>query len=661
VIAEELLASAMPLAAHWGAERQTARLVLRFGSEGLQQLLLPQMARGDAAFGIAMSEPESGSDLASVRTRADQSDGGWTINGQKIWTSNAYRMDYLVVLCRTSNEGDHREGLSQFLVPTSAEGLDIRRIESMDGDDDICEVFFTDVFVSDDNLIGTSGDGWRQITTELSFERAWPDRYLTNIALIDSFRLVVRDGDGRVSRQALGEMVARLISLRSLSWQAVAGAEAKQDVSATAALAKDAGTTYEQAVVDAVRAADLDGRRNEPGPFRTHFRRATALSPSLTLRGGTNEILRQIVGKQLRAPIFQTERSLVEESVEELLRRECKIEGLRDWDRRDWSPELWSTLVELGFVAGVATAGEGELGLLEACGLLRTCAYYAAPVPLAESGFLAPWLLDRAGREVSHDAIVTVVGTGNERALQISTDGVLSGSGATAHFGAAADEIVAVAWNRNAPELIVAPAQSLVVSAGESRTAAWGDDVVVDGAKVAPEHRVPISEDSVRQYWLRGALARSVQMVGAMSRMVDLAIVHASERHQFGRPIAQFQAVRDHLVVAARELALARAATQAATVVASRGDDSDGLRVAVAVAKATANRATIEVARRSHQVHGAIGTTREYPLHALTLQAAAWRDDFGTEQEWEQRIGRDAAGADVEHIWDYVTQIEVAG
>jgi alkylation response protein AidB-like acyl-CoA dehydrogenase len=661
VIAEELLASAMPLAAHWGAERQTARLVLRFGSEKLQALLLPRMARGAVAFGIAMSEPESGSDLASVRTRAVQSDDGWVINGQKIWTSNAYRMDYLVVLCRTSDEEDHRMGLSQLLVPTSAEGLEIRRIQSMDGDDDICEVFFTDVLVPHDNLIGTAGDGWRQITTELSFERAWPDRYLTNIALIEAFRLVVRDGAGRVPPQALGELVARLMSLRSLSWQAVAGAEAKQDVSATAALAKDAGTTFEQAVVEIVRAGDVDGRRHEHGSFRTHFRRATALSPSLTVRGGTNEILRHIIGKQLKAPLFRDDRTLVEESVEELLRRECKIDGLRDWDRREWSPELWSMLIELGFATGLANAGEGDLGLPEACGLLRTGAYYLAPVPLAEAGFLAPWLLSRAGLRWRDGSLVVLAGTCNVRSLRVSADGVLSGSAAVAPFAAAADEIIAIAWNRDAPELVIAPADILVEKSGEFGVPVWGDDVVADGVRIEPERRTPISTELVSELWLRGGLARSVQMVGAMGRMVDLAVVHAAERHQFGRPIAQFQSVRDHLVVAARELALARAAARGATVVASRGDDVNGLRCAIAVAKATANRASVEVARRVHQVHGAIGTTREYPLHALTLRLAAWRDDFGTEQEWESRIGQAAAAPDIEHVWDFVTQIEVAG
>jgi acyl-CoA dehydrogenase len=150
-------------------------------------------------------------------------------------------------------------------------------------------------------------------------------------------------------------------------------------------------------------------------------------------------------------------------------------------------------------------------------------------------------------------------------------------------------------------------------------------------------------------------------MVGAMDRAVDLAIGYASQRRQFGRKIADFQAVRDLLVGAARELALAHAAFRAAVAVAERGDDSGSLHVAVAVAKATANRASLEVARNSHQVHGAIGITGEYPLHRLTQQLAAWRDDFGTEEDWEQQIGHAAAAPGIGHAWDFITQIEVAG
>jgi acyl-CoA dehydrogenase len=209
--------------------------------------------------------------------------------------------------------------------------------------------------------------------------------------------------------------------------------------------------------------------------------------------------------------------------------------------------------------------------------------------------------------------------------------------------------------------LIRAPTNSVFAGQDEAEVSPWGDDIDIAGQKIDSVQRFPISADLVGEFWLRGALARSVQMVGAMSRAVDLTIVYAHERHQFGRPIAHFQAVRDHLAVAARELALARAAVRAAIQSTARKDDLGVVRSVTAVAKAMANRASIEVTRRAHQVHGAIGTTREYPLHRLTLQLAAWRDDFGTEQEWESWVGRVVAAADVEHVWDFVTQIEVAG
>jgi alkylation response protein AidB-like acyl-CoA dehydrogenase len=661
VIAEELIAASLPLAAHWVGERQTARLLLRFGSAELKARLLPAMARGEVAFGIGMSEPGSGSDLASVRTRATRWEDGWVISGQKIWTSSAYQMDYLVVLCRTSDAEDKRDGLSQLLVPTSAPGLEIRRIPSMDGDDDICEVFFSEVLVPGDHLIGTPGEGWRQITTELSFERAWPDRYATHLALIEAFRKTVQEGPGHLGQAALGRLVSRLMSLRSLSWQAVAGAVAGRDVSATAALAKDAGTTFERTIASVIRDADVEGKRHEAGPLRTHFRHASALAPQVTIRGGTNEILRGIIGRQLRAPLFSEELSPAEAAVEDLLRRELEAEAGSGWAAQEWEPRLWSTLAELGFTGELSVAGQGDLPLPEALGILRLAAYHLAPVPLAESAFLAPWLLHAAGAASDGDGLVTIAGATDLRALQVTSDGALRGAGVLASVPWGAAEVAVIAWNGAAPEVIVAPADEVLDASGAGTVPFYGADLSLDGWTADASQRFPLPTGLVAEYRLRGALARSAQLVGAMDRAVDLAIAYAGERRQFGQRIAKFQAVRDLLVGAARELALARAAVRTAVGVAAQGWDADGLEVAVAAAKSAAGRASVEVARSTHQVHAAIGITREYPLHRLTRQMTQWRDEFGTEHEWESRIGQAATTADIEHAWDFITQIEVAG
>ena len=117
VITQEMLAAGAPCFAHWIADRQSGPQILRHGSERAKRLLLPRICRGECFFGIGMSEPDSGSDLAAVRTRAVRRDGGWVINGSKIWTSNAHRVHYLIALVRTGDAGEDRHGgLTQFIV-----------------------------------------------------------------------------------------------------------------------------------------------------------------------------------------------------------------------------------------------------------------------------------------------------------------------------------------------------------------------------------------------------------------------------------------------------------------------------------------------------------------------------------------------------------------
>jgi alkylation response protein AidB-like acyl-CoA dehydrogenase len=128
VVAEELLAVRAPLAAHWIGDRQTGPLLLRYGTEAQRQLILPRIVEGSIFFCIGMSEPNSGSDLASVRTRAEQVPGGFKVNGSKIWTSNAHRSQYMILLCRTSARGEARhDGLSQLLVDMSTPGIQCRQ------------------------------------------------------------------------------------------------------------------------------------------------------------------------------------------------------------------------------------------------------------------------------------------------------------------------------------------------------------------------------------------------------------------------------------------------------------------------------------------------------------------------------------------------------
>ena len=143
VIVEEMLASGAPVSAHWIADRQSGPLINRYGSEAQKQFYLPKICRAEAFFCIGMSEPQSGSDLASIKTRATPSGSGWILNGQKVWTTNAHHSDYMIALVRTSGTSEDRhKGLSQFIVDLRAKGVTIRQIKDLTGDAHFNEVFF---------------------------------------------------------------------------------------------------------------------------------------------------------------------------------------------------------------------------------------------------------------------------------------------------------------------------------------------------------------------------------------------------------------------------------------------------------------------------------------------------------------------------------------
>ena len=185
VVTEELLAAGAPVARHWIADRQSGPLFLKFGTEKQKKFFLPRVAKGECAFSIGLSEPNAGSDLAAVQTRATKVDNGWLLNGSKTWSSGAHYADYMITLCRTSplDPNNRHAGLSQMVVDLSTPGVTIRPIHLMTGEHHFNEVFLEDVFVSDEMVIGEIGNGWNQGMTELAYERSGPERFLSTYPL----------------------------------------------------------------------------------------------------------------------------------------------------------------------------------------------------------------------------------------------------------------------------------------------------------------------------------------------------------------------------------------------------------------------------------------------------------------------------------------------
>jgi len=316
VVTEEMLAAAAPCAAHWFGDRQTGPSLLRYGSEYLKQKYLPAIARGECCFALGMSEPDSGSDLASVKTRAERVAGGWRVSGQKVWTSWAHKAHAFFVLCRTAPAaGDRHEGLSQLIVALDAPGVTVRPIRFMNGHHHFNEVFLDNVFVPDESVVGEVGQGWKQVTSELALERSGPERYMTTFPLL--VELVRRLGltpDSR-AQEMVGRLTARMWTLRRMSFAIALTLDpatpseqnappASANLATEAALVKDMGTFFEREIVDAARLLVAP----EPDPdatdtFERYLAETIVCAPISTLRGGTTEVLRTLIARRLLGPL----------------------------------------------------------------------------------------------------------------------------------------------------------------------------------------------------------------------------------------------------------------------------------------------------------------------------------------------------------------------
>ena len=299
VVTEELIATGAPVAAHWTADRQVAPGLLSYGSEEQRQRLLPRIVEGKLYSSIGMSEHGAGSDLAAVQTKAVRVDGGWQLSGSKVWTSGAHHAHQVVVLARTSPlDTQHRHaGFSQFLVPCDADGVRIEPIVLMSGAHHFNEVLFEEVFVPDADVLGEVGNGWHQVTAELSFERSGPERILSTGPLLLAAIRALGAGPQPDDRTAadVGDLLARLISLRQLSLSVASALTEGGDAANLAALVKDLGTSFETESVSLI--SDLVEALPPNPELAAMLTTAWLHKPMFTLRGGTNEVLRGVVAR----------------------------------------------------------------------------------------------------------------------------------------------------------------------------------------------------------------------------------------------------------------------------------------------------------------------------------------------------------------------------
>ncbi|GAA1393620.1 hypothetical protein GCM10009613_40360 [Pseudonocardia kongjuensis] len=304
--------------------------------------------------------------------------------------------------------------------------------------------------------------------------------------------------------------------------------------------------------------------------------------------------------------------------------------GATSFDR-----ELWTSLTDLGFarLTTPETSGGSGAGGPAGAYLARRLAFHALDVPQVEHDLLAGWLLDRTGLPPAGDGGVDTV-------CVLDDDGR-----GIAPYGAVADRVVLVRPDGDGWRVAVAAPADLVLGHGTNPAGEPRSAVVATG----PVHGVPVDRRLVEDLLLRGALARAAQICGALERAVELSIQHAGTREQFGRRLADFQAVQALIIDAAAETALALAAVDGAVDLAGAADP--GLPFAVAVARSCTGHAASVVTRNAHQVHGAIGTTAEHDLHRSTTRALAWRNDYGHLHGWDDAVTTMAARAGDRALW----------
>lgn len=320
----------------------------------------------------------------------------------------------------------------------------------------------------------------------------------------------------------------------------------------------------------------------------------------------------------------------------------------------DFLPDLWETLTESGLTLLNTPESRGGTGagLRELAVVLESAGYHAAPIPLAEHDLLASWLLEVAGLPIPDDAMTAAVTQSPQ------SDGRLTMT------------IEDVPWATDATTVVVAGPNFVAALPLENTKIDVQPDIA--GQPYARVHVdttptldciASTAHDLRAEFRLRGALARSIQTCGALAQALDLTVGHATQRVQFGRPIAKFQAVQALISTAAAALTQAKTAAQFATeIVTHHGFDSESGRFAVAVAKIESARAATLVARNAHQVHGAIGFTLDHRLRHFTNRALAWRSEFGSQRNWQHELGTMATSSS-ESVWEFVTRLssDVAG
>ena len=289
IVGEEMIKAGAPIAASWFGDRQMGPALIQYGTQEQRDRFLPGILAGETTWCIGMSEPNAGSDLASLKTSARDDGDEWVINGQKIWTSFGADADYCYLICRTSSDGPPHAGISEIIVPMDTPGIEVRQITDMTTNRHFCEVFYTDVRVPKENLVGQQGGAFSQTMRQLEHERGGIDRLVSNWT---QFRAACEAADTsdplvrqEIASLETGYRIGRILVIREVLRQAPAGFSAATKCFCTEHQQRVDEFTYRMLGANAMLWDDLT--------------QGLVYSPGYTIMGGTSNVMRNILGERV--------------------------------------------------------------------------------------------------------------------------------------------------------------------------------------------------------------------------------------------------------------------------------------------------------------------------------------------------------------------------
>ncbi|MFC1953075.1 acyl-CoA dehydrogenase family protein [Chloroflexota bacterium] len=312
ILTEEMLRYGAPAACHWFADRQIGGGILSYGSEEQKRDILPKILAGDAYVGLGLSEPEAGSDLASLQTKATEDGDDYLMDGQKMWTSCGVFMNYIYLVARTDSnpETPQHRGISEFIFETNLPGITITPTIDITGSTAWAEVFFDSVRIPNTCMIGEKNRGFYQVVNQLDYERAGLERLMGNYPLFDALIQFVKETerDGKplskhtTIRQKLAQLQTEFEIGRLLTYKVVLVMEEGRAPNVEASMAKAYSTAFEQKLAGvAMEILGLYGQllaESKWAPILGMAPHSYLGATGYSLQAGTSEVLRNIIASR---------------------------------------------------------------------------------------------------------------------------------------------------------------------------------------------------------------------------------------------------------------------------------------------------------------------------------------------------------------------------